>query len=343
MNAELNARIADHISVIIPVHNGGEDFRRCLDSLGQSTRLPDELIVVDDVSTDASALAAQHAHAQVLTLTGTPHGPAFARNVGASVAKGNLLVFIDADVVVHANTLSKIAEYFDQAPAIAALFGSYDDTPAATNWVSQYKNLQHHFVHQHSKREAATFWAGCGAIRSEIFVALGGFSTQYTRPSIEDIELGVRLKQAGHTIWLCKDVLVTHLKHWTLPSLLRADIFGRAVPWTKLILSSGQLPADLNLNAANRISALTALALMPLCVLGFWLPSAWLVALAALGIIVVLNANLYALFIRRGGILFAGAALGLHLLYFLYSTVVFGTLSAFAFVGRVSRKLAHVT
>ena len=63
--------------------------------------------------------------------------------------------------------------------------------------VSQYRNLLHHFVHQHGHAEASTFWAGCGAIRRAAFDAVGGFdAARFPRPSIEDIELGLSAPRA---------------------------------------------------------------------------------------------------------------------------------------------------
>ena len=77
--------------------------------------------------------------------------------------------------------------------------------PRLQGVVSQYRNLLHHFVHQHGNSEASTFWAGCGAIRRSVFEEMGGFDEQrFPTPSIEDIELGYRLRQAGHRILLDK-------------------------------------------------------------------------------------------------------------------------------------------
>jgi hypothetical protein len=186
--------------------------------------------------------------------------------------------------------------------------------------------LQHHFVHQHGQREASTFWAGAGAIRRDIFLKRGGFDEHFSRPSIEDIELGVRLKQAGYRIWLCPNVQVTHLKRWTLASLLRTDIVQRAIPWTRLILSQKQIPSDLNLDSKSKLSALAAWGLLAFLALGFALPWMWLCAFAAVVALVVLNLDLYRLFTRRGGLVFALGGFGLHTLYYLYSSLVFGIL-----------------
>ena len=121
--------------------------------------------------------------------------------------------------------------------------------------ISQYRNLLHHFVHQNGNREASTFWAGCGAIRRSVFEKIGGFDEKrFRRPSIEDIELGYRLRQSGYRILLDKRLQGTHLKGWNLYSLIRTDISCRAMPWSRLILETKKLPDDLNLKLGQRVS-----------------------------------------------------------------------------------------
>lgn len=311
------------LSVIIPVHNGGDEFGLCLAALRASSRCPEEVIVADDASTDGSALLALSCGAQVVCLEGPPHGPAFARNRGAEKAHGEILVFLDADVAIHPDALALMESSLNQHPEIAAVFGSYDANPRAGSLVSRYKNLLHHYVHQHSQREASTFWGACGAIRREIFAALGGFDESYARPKIEDIEFGVRLRRAGQRVWLFPDVQVTHLKRWTFSTLLRADIFDRAIPWTRLILRETQLPSELNLNVRSRLSAVAAwsgLAFLPLALRWPWAVAGTVLALA---LVAVLNADLYRFFGRQGGFRFAVGSAGLHLLYLLYSSLVF--------------------
>ena len=311
------------LSVIIPVKNGGAAFRNCLNKLRASTRLPDEIIVVDDASTDDSAQVARDAGAYVLSLNGTAQGPAWARNRGAVQARGEVLVFFDADVAVHADTLALIENHLATQPQVVALFGSYDDTPPAHNFVSLYKNLQHHYVHQHAPQEAMTFWAGCGAIRREVFMALGGFDERYARPSIEDIELGMRLHKAEQRVWVCPDILVTHLKKWTLFSWLRSDIFDRAIPWSRLIRQQGKLPNTLNLDATSRFSAVSAWATVVFFGIGFFFHAAWLLAFLAWLVLIALNARLYKFFATKGGVIFAFVAALLHFFYLLYSSIVF--------------------
>lgn len=315
------------LSVIIPVYNGGKSFEQCIEAITNASRIPEEIIVVDDASTDTSAATAGAAGTKVISIQGQPRGPAFARNRGAREAYGEILVFLDADVAVHKDTLSRIEAYFIDNPEVVAIFGSYDDNPRDSSFVSLYKNLQHHYVHQHSRREASTFWGGCGAIRHDIFRALGGFDEHYERPSIEDIELGRRLKQGAYRILLCPDIQVTHLKRWTFTGWLKADIFDRAVPWSTLILKEGTLQNDLNLDWQNRLSAIAAWMLVLFFVTGFFLPLLWVVAGCCVVAVVFINRNMYCFFTRKGGFFFALVAAFFHFLYFLYSSVTFALIA----------------
>src|SRR3954451_23612723 len=154
------------ISVIVPVYNGAAYLRSCLENLKNSAVAPWECLVVDDGSTDDSAAVAREFGAKVLS-TGGRSGPAKARNIAAQHAEGDILYFIDSDVCVHVDTIGRVAMHFSEDPALDALIGSYDDSPKCRDFLAQYKNLMHCFVHQTGQREACTFWSGCGAIRKQ--------------------------------------------------------------------------------------------------------------------------------------------------------------------------------
>lgn len=318
------ADLAPRVSVIVPVFNGGSDFVRCLQALQASPAVPGptwELIVVDDGSTDASPANARAAGARVLATRRPRSGPASARNIGAASARGEVLLFVDADVLVTPSTIADVAEAFAAAPEPAALFGSYDRRPTAPNFVSQFKNLFHHYIHQSSPAGVTTFWAGCGAIRAAVFRELGGFDSHYGRPSIEDIELGYRLTRAGYAVRLCHHIQVTHLKRWTAGSLLRTDIRDRGIPWVQLLLRERVFAMDLNLQTGNRVSVVGIYLLWAaLIAMGFWPPAAGIALLLAV-VLLGLNLPLYAFFTRERGVLFALAALPWHWLYYTYNGV----------------------
>jgi GT2 family glycosyltransferase len=319
------------LSIIIPVRDGGPHLSRCLDALLSSDVSETEVIVVDDCSTDASAEVARSRGVEVIRLD-SRRGPAAARNAGARRARGGVLLFVDADVVVRADTAARVEAFFRGRPDAAALFGSYDDEPDAPNFVSQYKNLTHHFIHQRSRPDAETFWAGCGAVRREAFESVGGFDeTRYARPSIEDIELGRRLRRAGFRVTLDRTLQVKHLKRWTHATLLRADVFDRAIPWSRLILEEGSMPSELNLRASDRASAalvcvaaaLAACSAAALFSRPLLSPALLACAAALLVAVVLLNLPLLRFLRARRGLAFALASTLMLSLYYLYGACAF--------------------
>lgn len=271
------------ISVIVPVRNDPGNLDLCLQALATSTHPDYEVIVVDDASIDDTAAVAQRHGVQLLRQE-QRGGPAAARNWAAETARHPYLFFVDADVCVQPTTLEKIADEFHRDPSLAAVFGSYDAFPGAPNVLSQYRNLLHHFVHQGGNEEAFSFWSGCGAIRKAVFLDQGGFDVGYDNASVEDIELGSRLSEAGHRIALVKSIQVKHMKRWTLVQMIRTDIQKRAIPWTMLLLRQGKIPNDLNLRHSQRLSALCAGALVATLAIGSWFhPSMLLLLLLPLG------------------------------------------------------------
>lgn len=322
-----------YISVIIPVHNGSGYIEECLEALRKSHYESFETIVVDDASTDDSREICRASGVKVVALE-RKSGPGGARNEGAKHAAGEILLFIDADVVVTESTLEQFADIFNGKPDIAAVFGSYDDSPSAQDFVSQYRNLLHHFVHQSANTDANTFWAGCGAVRSGVFEELGGFDAdRFPLPSIEDIELGYRMREKGYAIMLAKEIQVKHLKHWKLRSVLRTDILNRAVPWSKLIIETENMPRDMNLRMTDRVSAaLTGLLFISALILVLDLIGVFRVVTAAriavfalilAAALLILNRDVYGFFIRKRGLGFTLLAIPMHLFYYLYSGASF--------------------
>ena len=322
------AAAALSLSVIVPVHNGEATLGRCLAAIRRSRAEIAQLIVADDGSTDTSAKLARQARAQVVAIPGGPSGPARARNLAAAQASGDVLVFVDADVEVSPDTLERLTLPLRNEPSLAATFGSYDDCPACTDPVSLYANLRHHWVHQSSAGAVSTFWAGCGAMRRDAFTALGGFDEQrFRRPSIEDVELGLRLSAGGGRIRLLGDAQGKHLKRWRLWMLWRTEILQRAIPWGRLIEAPGSLSPTLNANSSQRLAAVLALTTLAGSIV-FALPIAMPVPVRLLGAGVAgsallgwawLNAELLRLLTRRGGVPALAAGFALHVAYTFYA------------------------
>lgn len=327
---------ADHpfLTVIVPALNGAGVLPRTLEALMASDLPRDdwELIVVDDGSTDDTVGVASQWADVIVRLPTPPHGPAYARNRGVEAASGEVLVFIDSDVVVHSDTLRRLAWSFASDPQLGAVFGSYDDRPHDQDLASRYRNLLHHYHHQRNPGPAETFWAGCGAIRSEAFHAVGRFDEwHYPRPSIEDIELGHRLHAAGYPIRLDPTIQCTHLKRWTVSGMLRTDLLDRGVPWVRLLLADGSFGARRSLNLRRRervFTGLMGLALVGLVVGLIRLDPRWLLGAAGCSLPVILgNLPLYRFLRRTVGLGAALRCLPLHLAYYVLNgvAVVIGT------------------
>lgn len=316
------------LSVIVPVYNSSGFLRKCLEALGESEYSDYEVIVVDDGSTEPVQPIVEGFGFRYARIEG-PGGPARARNHGARLAAGRHLVFVDADVCVERDVLSRFAKAFAEDPGLAAVIGSYDESPAEKNFLSQYKNLFHHYVHQQSDGPVNTFWSGCGAMDREVFHEFGGFDERrYRRPAIEDIELGTWVSAAGHRIVLDSRIRAKHLKRWTLLNLCRTDILDRGIPWTRLMLRAGEMANTLNVTPGQRLSValsgLTVLSMIP----SFFNPWLGLIPLGLFLAVTAINLDFYRFFARRSGWVFALRVVPLHWLYFWYCgfSFVWGTI-----------------
>lgn len=318
-------KFMQNVSIIVPVHQGGDAFLRCCYSLQALDPAPHEVIIVIDGMTPAMNLTRQWLQDRGFLVTALPQnlGPAAARNAGAHLASGDILFFLDADVAVPQQLLTTLAQSFQHNSHPQAVIGSYDDQPGHRGFLSQYRNLLHHHTHQSAQAEASTFWGACGAIQLAAFWAVNGFDERYRTPCVEDIDLGYRLRQAGYTIRLDKQLQVKHLKQWTLATMVRADIFYRAIPWTGLLLKNQAFNQDLNLDIVSRLSLLLTYGMVFVSLLAIGHPilgvTLGLMGLALLG----LNRSLYHFFWFQRGWWFCLKAIPLHWLYFLYGGLGF--------------------
>lgn len=310
------------LSLVLPVHRDGPELRRCLAAVDALDPAPVEVIVVVD-GADPQVLDRVRPHATEVIAVPEQGGPARARNIGARDARGDVLLFIDADVEVPTDLVGRVTAHLGQHPEVDALIGSYDDSPGAPNFLSQYKNLLNHFVHHRSRQEGFTFWGACGAIRRATFTDLGGFDEAYAEPSIEDIELGQRLRAAGGRVHVVPEIQVKHLKRWTATSLVRADVLSRALPWSELIVSRTGFDDDLNIDRAGRAKVAATGSLLLGLLAGRRGVGRGLAAASA-GALLALDAPLLRFYARHRGVPFAAATVPWLWLSYAYSGATFG-------------------
>jgi glycosyltransferase involved in cell wall biosynthesis len=312
---------APELSVVVPVFNGASTLQACLQALLCASGPSREIIVVDDASEDSSAEIATHLGVRTINHD-LNLGCAAARNQGAKEARSQILVFVDCDVVVYPDALDRIYCFLLENKEFSAVFGSYDASPAAPHFVSQYRNLLHHFTHQNGNFEAKTFWTGLGAVRRAAFEQVGGFRGEY-RP-IEDIALGFDFIDAGYRIALDRRILGTHLKRWTLSSIVKTDIFDRALPWSTMVLKRRQFTNDLNTTVSHRLSVVSAFLGITTAMLSVKMPLFLWAFGMALCAFVASNVRIITFFVSERGLLFGIGIIPLHFIHHLCAGTGFG-------------------
>jgi glycosyltransferase involved in cell wall biosynthesis len=310
------------LAVVIPGYNAAATLPECLSALQRSVRRPDEIILFDDGSTDATAEIARAAGVRVITQGKPRQGPAVGRNAGAAEADADIIAFVDADVAVWPEALGRLEEPILAGEAVAS-FGCYDDRPRSRRLAALYANLRHHWVHRHGKTEAFTFWSGLGAVRSDVFAARGGFDPSFEEPSIEDVELGIRIVEGGGRIRLVNDALGTHCKDWGLGQLWRTDILCRALPWARLIVSGRGRADDLNISRRERTAAIIAHGVWISALATLARPDLWPLTIAAVGGYLAVNRRFFAFLFSAAGWRGGLAGIALHWCYHLYASVTF--------------------
>jgi GT2 family glycosyltransferase len=218
------------LSVIIPAQGAERELEPSLAAVAALDPPPFEVIVVDDASEDASAAVAERSGARVLRLP-ERGGAGRARNAGAREATGDVLTFVDADVLLPANAIETIVACFRRVPAAGAVTGRLDGASPVEGYFTRYKNRYMEFVFSRLPETVDFLYTSIAAVRREVFP---GFIE--TPTATEDTELGMRLSEAGVTIVYCRELAVVHLKRHSLASFYRND-FRVPFSWARVFLA----------------------------------------------------------------------------------------------------------
>jgi cellulose synthase/poly-beta-1,6-N-acetylglucosamine synthase-like glycosyltransferase len=223
------------LSVVVPVRDGAVTLPSCLAAVFASQAVPPlEVIVVDDCSRDGSAAVAERFPCRVVRLE-HGRGPSVARNRGAREARGDVLVFVDADVLVAPDTLARLSAALDDAPAA---FATYAREPRHGNFAT----VLYHTLSLRSLRDTGervpVLYSYCLAMRADVFRETGGFDPAFSRATFEDAELGWRLARTRGLSRHVRDAPVVHAVRYGLAGLARA-YFRKSRDLALLLLSSG--------------------------------------------------------------------------------------------------------
>lgn len=205
-------------TVVVPAYNAQGTLGRCLQALRTQT-LPAtayEVIVVDDGSTDRTAQVARDHGA--LVVSSARGGPAAARNRGAAQARGEILLFIDADCQATPGWLEEMLRPLAD-PGVAAVYGAYrtrQRQPVARFAQAEFDERYARLARRQSIDFLATHAA---AFRRAAFAGQGGFRTDLW--GNEDVELAYRLAQAGARLVFAAEAVVYHEHPATLGRYLR--------------------------------------------------------------------------------------------------------------------------
>ncbi|UCB53317.1 MAG: glycosyltransferase [Candidatus Zixiibacteriota bacterium] len=217
------------ISVIIPTRDGNATLGRCLASLKRSTHPPHEVIVVDDCSKEDVSSIVESFGFRTIRLD-EPREAEYARNKGAELATGDILVFTDSDMLLQPDVLKRINDHLSKN-RYAAVSGVCTPETDDKKLAARYKNLWLYYSYVNSPHDFDWFILSIGAVRKEVFSELKGFKTDYlTVSGGGDLEFGRRLKEAGKKIRLDTAIQGRHLKRYTIRSLLRND-YVRGKGW----------------------------------------------------------------------------------------------------------------
>lgn len=275
----------------------------------------DEIIVVDDGSRRSPRDIVEACGDERVRLVemGVNRGRGPARNAGLAAARHRCAVLLDADVVPHADAIDRLRRRLDEGSV--AVFGSYDDRPGDPGVVSQYRNLLHHVTHRDAGSTADHLFAGLAAVDTDVVRGVGGFDEHRWARDIEDVELGYRLMAAGHRIDVEPSAQGTHLKPYTLRSLVSIDLFDRAIPWTRLMLEKGAGSNRFVTGRHRLVSAGSAVTALVAVLPATKNPAARFVLVGSSVVFLIANRRLFELLLRRGGVRLAAVSIPLHMLH----------------------------
>ncbi|MGM0579007.1 MAG: glycosyltransferase family 2 protein [Myxococcota bacterium] len=226
------------LSVIVPAHDSSRTLGRCLARLTAQLRAGDELIVVDDGSTDDTARIAADSGARVLARPGRG-GAGAARNEGAAEARNDWILYVDSDVYLPERTVDEVRRAIASTPEADAVVGIYAPTPLHTHPAARYLHLaQAYRMHRLPPGLGSVFGTSCAAIRRTALEAQGGFPTAQRFAGCEDRMLGEQL--GPERILLAPSVQVEHDHPVDLLGLLRLSA-RRAFVETRDRVAGGSL------------------------------------------------------------------------------------------------------
>jgi len=219
------------ISVIIPVYNSSQTLNKCLNAVFSNKSEEFEVIVISDNSEDNSIDIAKNYNCKIIELKQN-RGPAFARNAGANLASGDILLFVDSDVIVKEDILMKVNKTFNNRE-VSVVQGIYSHVPNYKNIITQYQQSFYcYYTWREQYRYTNTLSSMCFAVRKNTFHKLKGFNINIKKATSEDEEFGYKLINDGNKILISRELNVEHKVNYTIEKFIKRN-FTMYVETTK--------------------------------------------------------------------------------------------------------------
>ena len=318
------------LSVVVPIRNAGSTLREVLAAI-RASEFPGssyEIIVVDDASTDSSVgIAARYADT-VVRLSGRASGPAYARNRGGELARGEVIAFVEGDVVVRPDTLPRMLATLAERPDLDAVSASHDELPGASDFISQYWNLLLRFGEQRHSGRCAQFAPGCGVVRRSAFLSAGMYDEwRFATACLENVELGGRLLASGSGVLLSWELKVAHLKQWSLSAVChevwsRSRLLARSLGYVRTRTAA---PSEVVFTLSHMLTPAVALLGTLMLAAAFVPPSHSVKGVLALLVLVLTNLPLHRFYRSARGFGFAILSAPLHICVQIVSAVALCT------------------
>jgi len=331
-----NMKNGNLVSIIIPNFNSSKTISKCLDAIFSSDYKNFEIIIVDDKSTD-NCLETIKNYPVRLIKNKKNLGAAYSRNAGAKSAKGEILVFIDSDVVVKKDTLGRILDDFKKMPYIGAVQTIYSHKCRFKNPSSQYKAMYNHYSFSCNKSKfIPTIASYCSAVKKKVFDKIGGFDANMIKSYSEDDEFGYRLVAHNYKIYFDKSIEVEHLAYFSMKKTLKRDFkMGKDAIKTLLrnknkefvnLANKKQFATNINLNVI--LSILLSLPLMLSLIILMFYPNAYSFVFFLLLNIMMVIINLKFLFfiLSKKNVFYMATGYFIHLLSMMFVAlgIIFG-------------------
>ncbi|MFC1889068.1 glycosyltransferase family 2 protein [Thermodesulfobacteriota bacterium] len=205
----------ERVSVIIPVHNAEATLEACLKSIFHTAHSNIEVIVVDDASTDGSRRIAETFDCTILE-SAENRGVATARNTGAELAKGDILYFVDADILQVGDNITAIVECLRSRPDISFLCASLARESTGGGFWERYATLRYYYLtsmfpEDRILKEIPWLASESAAIRRGAFGEVGGFDQRFKDVGCEEHEIGRRIRDR-HKIYMHKEIIIQHFR-----------------------------------------------------------------------------------------------------------------------------------